>query len=238
MKVIIFEESNLQDWSPEVLAVYPQGLGAELSSILAEHQVEVVDVFMEDCGLSPEKLAETDLLIWWGHCHHDKVSDKVNQWVVDAVHGGMGFIALHSAHFAKPFKTLMGTSCRLRWRDDEGERVWITAPAHPIAKGLPEYFEIKQEEMYGEHFDIPHPEDIVAMGWFNGGELFRSVVTYTRGYGKVCYIQFGHETCPVYKNPYVRQIIRNSAEFCRSSYRADLPLPCPHVEALGPVVKA
>ena len=68
-------------------------------------------------GMTAEKLAETDVLIWWGHAAHGDVDDKIVERVCDAVWGGMGVIFLHSAHFSKPFKRLMGAPCNLSWRE-------------------------------------------------------------------------------------------------------------------------
>jgi trehalose utilization protein len=48
------------------------------------------------------------------------------------------------------------------------ERLWIVNPAHEIADGLGEFFEIPHEEMYGEMFDIPAPEQLVMVSWFEG----------------------------------------------------------------------
>ena len=69
-------------------------------------------------------------------------------------------------------------------------------PGHPIAAGLGEYFEIPHEEMYGEHFDIPDPDELVFVSWFQGGEVFRSGCCYYRGEGKIFYFRPGHETLP------------------------------------------
>ena len=159
--------------------------------------------------ITEELLAKTDVMLWWGHIAHHMVPDEVSNRVAQAVQKGMGFIALHSAHMSKPFRQLMGTSCTLKWRDDDSERLWVTAPSHPIAEGLPEHFELPQEEMYGEFFDIPKPDDVVFMGWFTGGELFRSGVTFNRGLGRVFYFQPGHEAFPTYFNENVERIIRS-----------------------------
>jgi len=230
MKITIFVEMDVAHSDPNVLKAYPDGLSAALESLFPNDEVRTANVFMPDCGLSPEILADTDVLLWWAHCHHNDVPDHVSRWVTEAVHAGMGFVALHSAHMAKPFRALMGTSCCLRWRDDDRERVWISDPGHPIAAGLPDCFDIELEEMYGEHFDIPTPENLVAIGWFAGGEVFRSVCTYTRGLGHVVYIQFGHETCPVYYNEYVRKVVYNAANWAKPNYRKPAPVACFHAE--------
>ena len=146
-------------------------------------------------------------------------------------HSGMGFIPLHSSHFALPFKRLMGTSCTLLWRDDNRERLWCSAPAHPIAAGIPAHFELANEEMYGEFFDIPNPDDVVFIGWFSGGEVFRSGVTFHRGLGKIFYFQPGHETCPTYHDPVIRQVIKNAVNWAKPTMRTG-KLVCVHPEPL------
>ena len=108
--------------------------------------------------MTAARLAETDVLIWWGHAAHGEVSDAVVDMVCDAVWAGMGAIFLHSAHFSKPFKRLMGAPCNLTWREaGERERLWVTSRNHPIAAGLPDHFELENEEMYGEPFGVPEP---------------------------------------------------------------------------------
>ena len=162
---------------------------------------------------------------------HEEVSDEVVKSVCDAVLRGMGFIALHSAHFSKPFRSLMGTSCTLKWRDGAKERIWRINPAHPIAKGIPEYFELPQEEMYGEFFDIPNPESVIFLSWFNGGEVFRSGCTFVRGHGKVFYFQPGHETNPTYHNEYIQRIILNAVRWAKPENRIS-EIICPETQPL------
>jgi trehalose utilization protein len=137
----------------------------------------------------------------------------VHQRVLD----GMGIIVLHSAHFSKIFKKLMGTTCNLKWREaNEKERLWVVNPAHPIAEGIGEFIELEQEEMYGEHFDIPAPDELVFVSWFEGGEVFRSGCTYYRGRGKVFYFRPGHETYPTYHNKDVLRVIGNAVRWAGS----------------------
>lgn len=168
---------------------------------------------MEECGLTKEVLDDTDVLIWWSHIAHDQVPDEIAERVRDYVHRGMGIIFLHSSHLCKPMKLLLGTTGTLRWREGDFCRVWNTCPTHPITKGIPEYFELEEEEMYGEFFDIPKPDDQVFLSWYRGGELFRSGCTWTRGYGRIFYFQPGHETNRSYFNPFVRQVIRNAVKW-------------------------
>jgi trehalose utilization protein len=165
-------------------------------------------------GLTEHILDNTDVLIWWGHMAHGEVSDAIVERVHNRVLKGMGLIVLHSGHFSKIFKRLMGTTCDLKWREaGERERVWVVAAGHPIADGIGEYFEIPHEEMYGEFFDIPEPETLVFVSWFQGGEVFRSGCCYRRGQGRIFYFRPGHETYPTYHQPEVLRVISNAVRW-------------------------
>ena len=231
IRVTIFNEFEHERKVAEVKKVYPEGMHAVIADFLKSEDISVrtVTLLDEGCGLDEETLSNTDVLIWWGHMAHDKVPDEVAQRVRDSVLKGMGFIALHSAHFSKPFKLLMGTSCALSWRENgDFERVWAVNPAHPIVRGIGRYFELEHEEMYGEPFGIPEPEQLVLLGWYEGGEAFRSGCTYTRGNGKIFYFQPGHETYPTYYNKDVQTIIRNAVCWAAPGYRVP-ELECPNV---------
>ncbi|MEF9605757.1 ThuA domain-containing protein, partial [Paracoccus sp. PXZ] len=191
-------------------------------------------------GLTAEKLAETDVLIWWGHCAHGEVQDAVVERVAEAVWSGMGMIFLHSAHFSKPFKRLMGTPCNLTWREaGERERLWLTSRNHPIAAGLPDHFELEHEEMYGEPFGVPEPLETVFVSWFAGGEVFRSGLTYKRGAGNVFYFRPGHETYPTYHDANVQRVILNAVKWAHNpAARLAEPTVAPNVpveQALEPI---
>ena len=136
-----------------------------------EVHIRVATLEQEEHGLTYEVFAETDVLTWWGHAAHDRVEDEIVERVHRRVLDGMGLVRLHSGHNSKIFKRLMGTTCMLRWREAaEKERVWIVDPAHPIVEGIAdEFFEIEHSEMYGEHFDIPQPDELFAISWFEGG---------------------------------------------------------------------
>ncbi len=216
IRVTVWNEFYHEKVNEQVAAVYPNGIHGAIAEFLDEDdEITVRLASLEDpeYGLSENVLDNTDVLIWWAHVQHDKVPDEVAGRVKDHVLKGMGFIPLHSAHFCKPFGMLMGTACTLRWRDNDRERLWCVNPGHPIAEGIPEFFELDHEEMYGEHFDIPQPDDLIFIGWFKGGEVFRSGCTFERGYGRVFYFQPGHEEYPTYYNPYVQRIIKNAVHW-------------------------
>jgi trehalose utilization protein len=145
---------------------------------------------------------------------HGDVDDSTVDRVQLRVMEGMGLIVLHSGHFSKIFRRLMGTSCALRWREAaENERLWVVNPGHPIAAGVGPYIDIPKVEMYGEHFDIPAPDELVFISWFKGGNVFRSGCCYHRGHGKVFYFRPGHETFPIYRQKEVRQVLANAVKW-------------------------
>lgn len=197
--------------------IYPNGLHMAIADYLKKQpglQVSTAVLDDPEHGLTEEALANTDVLLWWGHMAHHEVQDAVVDRVQQAVLDGMGLIVLHSGHFSKIFKRLMGTGCNLRWREiGEKERVWVIDYSHPIAAGLPEYFDIPHEEMYGEHFDIPAPDELVFVSWFAGGEVFRSGCCWHRGKGKVFYFRPGHESLPTYYQPEVLKVIGNAVKW-------------------------
>ncbi len=215
MKVLVWNEFIHEKKKPEVAELYPNGMHNCIADFLRADDIEVRTATLDDeeCGLTEEVLADTDVLIWWGHAGHNEVPDEIVERIHKYVVGGMGLIALHSAHFSKIFKKVMGTSCTLKWRNDVRERIWTIMPNHPIAEGIDESFVIENEEMYGEPFDIAKPDDVIFIGWFKGGEVFRSGCTWTRGNGKVFYFQPGHETNPIFHNENVQKIIRNAVRW-------------------------
>lgn len=233
MKVTVWNENVHEKEMPRVTELYPGGLHGYIKSFLECDDIEVRTAVMEEeqNGLPEEVLADTDVLIWWGHAAHNKVDDETVDRVQKHILAGMGLIVLHSGHHSKIFRRMMGTSCNLKWRDGDRERVWIVNPNHPIAEGVEDGFELVEEEMYGEAFDIPNPEDVIFMGWFQGGEVFRSGCTWRRGNGKIFYFQPGHETNPSFQNANVQRIIKNAVNWaCPTKERK--PIPVVHFESL------
>ncbi|MFJ5623135.1 ThuA domain-containing protein [Peribacillus loiseleuriae] len=223
MKVVVWNEYRHEKTNPIVADVYPDGIHQAIASFLKSENRDVTTATLdeEEHGLPDHVLQETDVLIWWGHKAHDEVSDEIVEKVYERVLNGMGLIVLHSGHFSKVFKKLMGTSCDLKWRvADEKERLWVLDPSHPITQGIGEYIELEKEEMYGEHFDIPAPDELLFMSWFEGGEVFRSGCTYRRGNGKIFYFRPGHETYPTYHHPDIQRVITNAVEWVRPVERA------------------
>jgi trehalose utilization protein len=226
VKVTIWNEFLAERRDPAVRAVYPDGIHraiAEGIAPLGDFDIRTATLDEADHGLGEAALAGTDVLVWWGHQAHDAVTDAVLERVHERVLSGMGLVALHSAHLSRIFRRLMGTSCNLHWRESgERERLWNLRPEHPVLEGIGDHIELGQEEMYGERFDIPEPDELLMIGWFQGGEVFRSVCTWTRGMGRVVYLQPGHETHPTYRDPNVLRIIANACRWASRRVERDL----------------
>jgi len=215
-RVTVWNEYRHEKSHAEVASVYPDGIHGAIARHLRAEGMAVRTATLDEPehGLTEEVLAQTDVLIWWGHMAHGEVKDEIVGRVCKRVLDGMGLIVLHSGHLCKIFKKLMGTTCDLKWREiGEKERLWVVEPGHPIAEGLGEYFEIPHAEMYGERFDIPAPDTLVFISWFQGGEVFRSGCCYQRGKGKVFYFRPGHETYPIFYQPEVLRVLTNAVRW-------------------------
>ena len=219
----VWNEGWHEQHEPEVLERYPDGIHGEVANALREllaDEVSVATTTMDapHQGLAKADLDETDVLLIWAHMRHDEVEHSTVQRVVDRVHEGMGLVVLHSAHHSRIFRALMGTTCHLSWRHEGGrELVWTSQPNHPIADGVSHPIVIDGQEMYGEPFDIPNPDDIVFMSSFTGGEMFRSGVTFRRGAGRIFYFSPGDQSYPVYRHPDVRRVLANAVRWCMPS---------------------
>ena len=217
IRVTVWNEYRHEKTDKAVADVYPEGIHGQIARFLGakdEIQTQTATLDEPEHGLTEELLGETDVLIWWGHMAHKDVKDGIVDRVQQAVLNGMGLIVLHSGHFSKIFRRMMGTNCSLKWREiGERERLWVVNPGHPIVEGLGEYFEIPHVEMYGEMFDIPTPDALVFISWFQGGEVFRSGCAYHRGKGKVFYFRPGHETLPIFYNADVQTVITNAVRW-------------------------
>jgi trehalose utilization protein len=222
INVTIFNEFIHERNMVEAKEVHPNGIHNTIKDFLIKDEeisVRTATLLDPECGLSDEVLNNTDVLLWWGHAGHGDIPDETVAKICERVYKGMGYIPLHSSHFAKPFIKLMGTSCTLKWRPVDFERLWTVMPSHPIVEGVPEYIELEEEEMYGEFFDIPAPDELILAGWFEGGEIFRSGCAWSRGYGKVFYFQPGHETNLAYHNKDIQRIIINAVKWAAPTKR-------------------
>jgi trehalose utilization protein len=214
INVTVWNENIHEKRNKIVAEIYPEGIHGAIASHLSKFEsfnVRTATLEEPDHGLSDDVLNNTDVLIWWSHVAHKEVKDEIVNKIHNRILRGMGLLVLHSSHRSKIFVKLMGTSCSHKWREiGERQRLWVVEPGHPIAKGLGEYIDLPNVEMYGEWFDIPTPDELVFIGWFQGGEVFRSGCCFNRGRGKVFYFQPGHETYPIFHNPDIIKILKNA----------------------------
>jgi len=221
IRVTVWGENLHEQKSPVVRGLYPKGMHGCIADFLNQDpsiRATTATLDQPEHGLSESVLAETDVLTWWGHLGHAQVADAIVDRVQKRVLEGMGLIVLHSGHFSKILKRMLGTACSLTWREaGEKERLWICNPGHPIAQGIDRYFELESEEMYGEPFGIPNPDEVVLVSWFEGGEVFRSGCCFHRGAGNIFYFRPGHEMYPTFHNPQVQRVLRNAVHWAKST---------------------
>jgi len=238
IRVTVWNEGRHEKQHEAVRKVYPDGIHTVIASYLNDQPgitARTATLDEPEHGLTAEVLADTDVLTWWGHMAHGDVQDEIVERVQQRVLDGMGLIVLHSGHFSKIFRRMMGTSCALIWREaQEHERLWVVNRGHPIVAGIDRYFELPEEEMYGELFDIPAPDELVLIGWFQGGEVFRSGCCWTRGNGRVFYFQPGHETHPTYYDKKVMTVITNAVRWAAPLPNLE-PIVCENAKALEPL---
>jgi len=217
IRVTIWNEFRHEKSNPKAAEIYPQGIHEAIARHLrgnANLEVTTATLDEPEHGLTDERVKNTDVLVWWGHLAHDDLQDLIVARCYIRVLEGMGLIVLHSGHFSKLFRKLMGTSCDLKWREaNDSEILWVTRPGHPILQGIEDHFILKDEEMYGEYFDIPEPQETILVSSFTGGEVFRSGCTWMRGAGKIFYFRPGHETHPTYHDKNILTIIENAVRW-------------------------
>ncbi|HEU4545888.1 MAG TPA: ThuA domain-containing protein [Microlunatus sp.] len=225
-----FHENSERD-RDMMARLYPEGMHGAIAAGLRELLGDNVDVRtatqdQPEHGLSADVLDNTDVLTWWGHATHGGVDDAVVDRVYSRVLGGMGLLPLHSAHFSKIFIKLMGTSCSLAWRNSaDTELVWTVAPGHPITEGVPSPIVIDEQEMYGEYFDIPQPDEQIFLSTFTGGEVFRSGCTWRRGKGRIFYFSPGDQEYPVYHHPAIKRVLANAVLWAAPQPSIDFAAP-------------
>ena len=234
IRVTVWNEFVHERTEERIAEIYPHGIHEAIAEFLGKEDditVRTITLQDENNGITQALLNETDVLIWWGHIAHNKVTDEIAYMVRDAVLSGMGFICLHSGHHSKPFRYLLGTSCNLTWREsDDSEILWVIEPSHPITRGIDRFFKLEHEETYGEPFVIPTPDKLLLIGNYSSGEVFRSGCLYERGNGKIFYFQPGHESYPTFYVPEVQTIIKNAVRFVAPIYRE--VIGCPHVRKI------
>jgi len=241
IRLTVWNEFRHEKTDDRVKEIYPKGMHMALADQLGKLPgitARTATLDEPEHGLTKDLLDKTDVLIWWAHMAHGEVKDEIVDRVQERVLNGMGIIFLHSGHHSKPFKRLMGTTGNLRWREaDEKEILWVVNPNHPISRGVGPYIELPAEEMYGEWFDIPTPDDLVFISWFEGGEVFRSGPTWNRGKGKVFYFRPGHETYPTYHHPQIVKVLENAVRWARYAGNEQVENACTNPKPLMEIRK-
>ena len=231
IEVTVWSENYHERHQSEIAAIYPGGIhGAIADGIAADPRFAVRTATQDqpDHGLGHGVLENTDVLLWWGHADQQTVDDRWVQAVRDRVFDGMGLIALHSSLNSKPFRAVIGTSCRSAgYRHGGRELIWTASADHPITEGVPSPVIVPDSEMYCEPFDIAQLDEVVFISSFEGGEVFRSGVTFRRGRGKIFYFAPGHEEYPIYFDPIIRRVINNAIAWAA-------PSPPPEHPQIGP----
>ena len=227
INVTVWSENYHERHQPEIAAIYPNGIHGAIADGIADDPrfaVRTATQDQPDHGLGGGMLDETDVLLWWGHADQQAVDDHWVQTVRDRVLDGMGLIALHSSLNSKPFRAVIGTSCRSAgYRHGGRELVWTASAEHPITDGIPNPVIVPDSEMYCEPFDIGQVDDVVFISSFDGGEVFRSGVTFRRGRGKIFYFAPGHEEYPIYFDPTIRRVINNAVAWVAPDTRPTHP---------------
>lgn len=234
IRVTVWNEFVHEKKNEAVRKIYPDGMHKVIAGALAANPdmvVRTATLDQPEHGLTEDVVQSTDVLTWWGHVAHAKVSDDVVARVQKRVLEGMGLIVLHSGHFSKIFRALLGTNCSLKWREEaEKERLWNLEPGHPITAGIGEYIELAHTEMYGERFDIPTPDKLIFVSWFQGGEVFRSGCCWERGHGRIFYFRPGHETYPIFHDASVQKVLINAVRWAAPRMIAEHT--CPNTQPL------
>jgi trehalose utilization protein len=209
IRVLVWSEGTAPKFA------YPHDINDVVATALkADPRLAVRTVTFTDDeqGLSEASLANTDVLVWWGHLLHRNVQDANVERVMRHVRErGMGLVPLHSSHMSKPFTRLVGASGSIGgWAHDAGpEEIKVLMPEHPVAKGVSDMV-LEDEEMYDEPFDIGTPDAVVFHSTFPNGKEIRSGLAYEIGKGRVFYFRPGHEENPTFYRPDVQRVIRNA----------------------------
>jgi len=106
IRVLVWDERQEDQKS-----AYGDYLGNNLAKHLAEQKdfsVKSVGLNDPDQGLTEDNLDHCDVLIWWGHKRHGEVTPEHLAAIMKRLKAGrLSLIALHSAHWSKPFIAAM-----------------------------------------------------------------------------------------------------------------------------------
>ena len=233
LSVIVWNEFIQERQNSVIRSIYPEGLHSVIAGALkrtpvfrtkaAALDISTATQDQPDQGLSKARLEACDVLVWWGHLGHDRLSDEVVVRVHRRVLEGMGLIVLHAGYSSKIFQRLLGANRPLKWRaSHEKERLCVVQPSHPIATGLKGLLELPAEAMCGEHFDGAQPDSTVLASRSTGGKAFASGCCWERGYGRLFYFRPGHISQSTFSDSNVQRILANAVQWVAPRFRFDV----------------
>ena len=240
IRVTVWNENLDEHRHPETLKRYPGGLHCYIPEYLNREPDIVargVTFQDEDFGVPDSVLDDTDVMVLYSHMAQDMVSDERAEAVVDRVaNRGMGLILLHSAISMKAVRRLLGPGGFTGYREvGEKERVWVTKPAHPIAEGLPPYFEFPQSEVYLEPGSLAREDDLIFISWYQGGAAARTGMTWQHGDGKIFWFSPGHLTFDIMNTDIHKKIILNAIRWAAPKFRIEYSRRTGDTPALEPL---
>ena len=107
MNITIYNEYIHEKKDPKVGAIYPEGIHGAIASYMKKQDgvgiVRTATLEEPEHGLTDEVVADTDVLIWWGHLAHGQVDDAIVDKLQKRILEGMGLVVLHSGHHSKIF---------------------------------------------------------------------------------------------------------------------------------------
>ncbi len=222
VRVTVWNEFDDEKHWPEIMDMYAGGVHEYIARFLRdEEDMEVTAVTLDDpeYGLPDELLDRTDVLVWYSHMKQDVIpSGKLRKIADRVIEDGMGVIFVHSGFFSNVASFLIGAHGCSAYREiKETERVFVIDRGHPIAKGLPEFFEFPESEMYSEGMGTPTPDETVFLSWYAGGNAARSGMCWKRGAGRVFYFSPGHAWYDVMLHEPFHTVIKNAVRWAAPS---------------------
>jgi trehalose utilization protein len=108
-RVLVWDERQ-----PRQKEAYPNWLGNQIADQLKQRPgLAVRSAALDDPGHGLSTLDETDVLIWWGHVRQLEIELPVAKEIVQRIQEGrLQLIALHSAHWSRPFVEAMKERAR------------------------------------------------------------------------------------------------------------------------------
>ena len=80
IRTLVWGENVHEQKNKVVAENYPNGMHNQIAKLLSEDSnisVKTTTLQEPEHGCTQEALANTDVLVWWGHAAHDKVDDAV-----------------------------------------------------------------------------------------------------------------------------------------------------------------